>query len=314
MGRIKLSDRKKILFLGYFLLSSLWLSGQSRYVAFTIDDLPASSYHSTEYAHINVQMLKTLKRYLIQAVGFVNEEKLYTDNKPDSLKIAFLKTWIISGMELGNHTYSHININNATPEEYKKDVLMGELITRPLLKKYSKELKYFRHTQLRTGPTDTYRRDLNNFLEERKYTVAPVTLDNDEYIYAYCYDEAKRRKDDEKMKVIGADYLNYMVNIFEHYENLSLTFLGYEIKQILLLHANNLNADYLDELIELLILRNYTFITLDEALKDKAYTLPEGTHSRGLSWLNRWQLAAGLPATSQPEVSIFITNLFNAYR
>ena len=53
------------------------------------------------------------------------------------------------------------------------------------------------------------------------------------------------------MKTIGLEYLKYMEAIVTHFEKLSMDFLGYEIKQTLLLHANSLNADYFDELIQL---------------------------------------------------------------
>jgi hypothetical protein len=46
--------------------------------------------------------------------------------------------------------------------------------------------------------------------------------------------------------------------------------------------------------------RGYKFITLDEALKDEAYKLPEVQSNRGLSWLHRWMLAKGLPMKEEP--------------
>ena len=50
---------------------------------------------------------------------------------------------------------------------------------------------------------------------------------------------------------------------------------GYEPKQILLLHASNLEADHIGELLDLLRKRGYRFITLEDALSDQAYSLPD---------------------------------------
>jgi hypothetical protein len=287
---------------------------QKRLVSITVDDLIATPADLFEYEYINEKNLEILKENNIEAIGFVNEIRLYTNSEPDTAKIKILQKWIEAGMKLGNHTFSHLFINNTSIEDYKKDVIKGELITRPLLKQYGKELEFFRHTQLRTGPTEEYRLELNEFLSNRGYKIAPVTIDNDEYIYAYCYTKAKEGGDLGLMKKIGKDYLTYMESIFEFYENLSLGFLGYEVPQILLLHANNLNADYLDDLVKIMNHRGYNFISIEEALKDNAYKLPEGTHPRGLSWLQRWMIMGGLQPDSQPEVSDFIQELYRGYR
>jgi hypothetical protein len=77
--------------------------------------------------------------------------------------------------------------------------------------------------------------------------------------------------------------------MLEFYEKQSSTLLGYEIKQILLVHANMLNADHFDKLITRMKKRGYQFISLEEALRDKAYRLEDRFIARaGISWLQRW--------------------------
>lgn len=297
-----------------FLLMGLVLSGQRRQMVITIDDLLATPADEEQYKYITDHLLETLMSQNVKAIGFVNESRLYTDGEPDAFKVGILEKWPKAGMELGNHTYSHVYINNTSLEEYKEDVLKGELITRPLLERYDRELKYFRHPQLRTGPTEEYREGLNAFLQGHGYVTAPVTIDNDEYIYAFCYARAKADRDTELMDRIAKDYLNYMTGIFDFYESLSKDFLGYELPQILLIHANNLNADHLDELIGLIKKRGYAFVSLGEALKDKAYRLPEGTHPRGLSWIQRWMKEKGGEPGAHPDVSEFIQELYQKLR
>lgn len=288
-------------------------NSQERKVAVTFDDLPI--HGDLKFAaYVNKTLIDTLQDNDIPAIGFVNEAKLYRDEKPDSTLLGLLRLWLESGMELGNHTYSHIFINQTTVDEYKKDVIRGEKLTRPLLNSFGKELTYFRYTQLRTGPTDEYREELASFLDERGYTVAPVTIDNDEYIYAYCYEKAKENGEQELMKKIGADYLAYMENTFEYFEKLSVDFFGYEPNQTLLLHANLLNADYFGELANMLKNRGYQFVSIDEALEDAAYELPEGTHQRGPSWIHRWMSYQGKEIPEQPGISNFISNLFREYQ
>ena len=56
-----------------------------------------------------------------------------------------------------------------------------------------------------------------------------------------------------------------METVFAHFEGLSRQFLGYELPQVLILHANELNADFLPDLVQMLRARTYTFVSLDEA-------------------------------------------------
>ena len=79
--------------------------------------------------------------------------------------------------------------------------------------------------------------------------------------------------------------------------------LDYEVKQTLLLHANMLNADYFDDIVRMLKRRGYAFISLDPALTDKAYRLPDNyVGAAGISWLQRWAITKGMPFRPEPEL------------
>ncbi len=297
--------RKRLLIVLFVLIFSP-IKAQERLVSITVDDLPGTSDTEEEYEYIMSRLTTFFSQHKIPAIGFVNEYKLYNDSLVSQPRIALLEKWVENDLELGNHTYSHISINQSSLEDYERDILKGERIIRSILNENNKQLKYFRYTQLRTGPTEDYRLGLNKFLKAQSYITAPVTIDNDEYIYAFCY-----ARSNEELKVqIGKDYLRYMRRIIVHYEKLSLDFVGYEIPQILLIHANELNADYIEELMELFTNRGYQFVHLDKVLSDEVYSMPEGTHRRGPSWINRWMTKAGKTPLPQPEVSAFISELY----
>lgn len=298
------------LFIFIILFSIITFSQKNgREVAITFDDLPATHGDYAKYKYITDNLLAKLKAEKIPAIGFVNERKLFVSGEMDK-RTALLKQWLDDGHDLGNHTFSHIFIDNATFEQYAEDLMRGETVTKMLLAEKGKTLKYYRHTQLRTGPTEEYRQKLNEFLTKRGYRVAPVTIDNNDYIFAVVYMRAKEKGDKALQEKIAVGYIEYMEKIFEHFENLSQEFLGYEVKQTLLLHANEINADHFDKLAVMLKKRGYKFITLDEALKDKAYKLPEAQSRRGLSWLHRWLLAKGLKMKEEPGEPEWINRLF----
>ena len=50
------------------------------------------------------------------------------------------------------------------------------------------------------------------------------------------------------------------------------------------------------------VVRGYTFISLEQALKDDAYRLPEDyIGNGGFSWIHRWSRAKGMPNKGEPD-------------
>lgn len=282
-----------------------------REVAVTVDDLPAWG-DLEKMTYITRGLLKGMTDNKVPAVGFVNESQLFVRGETDA-RIALLQMWLDAGLELGNHTFSHILVDRHPLEAYKEDVIRGETVTRMLLREKGMRLRYFRHTQLRTGPTAEYKEGLGKFLAQRGYTVAPVTIDNQEWVFAEVYSGAKERGDKETMKRVAEAYIKYMDDIFAFFEGLSREFLGYEVKQTLLLHANELNADHFGDLVRMMRKRGYTFVSLEDALKDKAYSLPEAQARTGLSWLHRWMLAKGLEMRPEPREPEWVASLHKTY-
>ena len=283
----------KIIFFAIILLSFSFVNAQKvqRFIAVTIDDLPVVSTRGDlkTRREITRNLLSRIKKAKVPAVGFVNENKLYAGGERDETEIGLLRLWLDAGLELGNHTFSHRSLNNIEPEDYKNDILRGGLITKELLAASGKKMRYFRHPFLHTGLSMEVKADLDKFLAERNYTVAPVTLDNSDWIFARAYDNAFDRNDKKLMKQIGEAYVPYLEAKIDYWERQSLKVFGREVKQTLLLHANFINSVYFDDIARMLKKRGYEFVTLEEALKDEAYKLPDNFTGRaGISWLHRW--------------------------
>jgi peptidoglycan/xylan/chitin deacetylase (PgdA/CDA1 family) len=280
-----------------------------RRIAVTIDDLPAQRGELNQLQEITDRLLTQISEYQIPVVGFVNEGKLYRQDEVDE-RIALLRKWLDAGHELGNHTFSHQCNNDLPVEEYEEEIIRGESVLRMLMNEYDRELRYFRHPCLFTGPTAEYKGELDNFLSEHGYTVAPVTVDNSEWLIAAVFERAMRDGKTELADSVAATYVPHMEAVMEHYENMSTEFLGYELPQILLCHANELNAEYFHDVVEMLKRRGYEFITLEEALKDSAYSLPEAPNRRGTSWLHRWREAKGLDYDPEPDAPEWVMKLY----
>jgi len=288
----------KALFLLVFVFSAFNVQAQrtQRFIAVTIDDLPVVSTRRDlkTRQEITKKLLNHITKAKIPAVGFVNENKLYAGDKRDETQIDLLRSWLDASLELGNHTFSHRSLNNIEPKDYQNDILRGEIITKELLKTKGKRMRYFRHPFLQTGLSLEVKDGLNKFLAEHSYTIAPVTIDNADWIFARAYDNAFDKNDSKLMKQVGASYVPYLGSKMDYWERQSVKLFNREVKQILLLHANFINSDYFDDIAKMLKKRGYKFITLEEALKDEAYKLPDTFNRKaGISWLHRWALGKG---------------------
>jgi peptidoglycan/xylan/chitin deacetylase (PgdA/CDA1 family) len=281
-----------------------------RAVAVTFDDLPATSAgvvanDVASLEELTRKLLSAVRKYSIPAVGFVNEGQLFVEGAgPGDVdaRIGLLRMWVDAGLELGNHTYSHRDLNTMPLEQFEADVLRGEAVTGALLKAKGRRLRYFRHPFLHVGSELQKRRAFEAFLSSHGYTVAPVTVDNDEFVYAAAYAKALRLGNAAAAARIADDYLRYMDEVFSFFEDVSRRVAGREFPQILLLHANTLNADRFDALAEALRHRGYRCVSVDQALEDPVYRLPdEFVGAPANSWFNHWEVTAGRPPVPTPK-------------
>lgn len=281
-------------------LLSLAASSQApkldRQVAVTIDDLPAGMADRLPAADITAmtsRLLGTLRDQKIPVVGFVNEKKLYKPGEVDE-RIKALQMWPDYGFELGNHTFSHMSLNQVELKDWEDDVIRGESVTRMLLSPHKMKLRYFRHPYLDTGRDLETRRKAEEFLAQRGYRIAPITLDGWDWAFAGIYEDARKRSDADMQKKIVTDYLAYHGAVFAYEEQECVKLFGYEPRQILLLHASNLEADHIGELLEVLRKRGYRFISLQDALSDPVYSLPDTyVGEEGTGWIDHWAMTQG---------------------
>lgn len=283
-----------------------------RAVAITIDDLPAASAGFMDAATIvdlTTRLLTTIRDQKVPCIGFVNESKLYRLGEVDQ-RIKALQMWVDYGCDLGNHTFSHASLNKVPLAQWEEEVIRGETVTNMLLAQRKMKIRFLRHPYLDTGRDLETRRKAEEFLAQRGYRVAPITLDAWDWMYATVYEDARKRGDTALEKKLLDSYLDYSNQVFAYDEQLSMRILGYEPKQILLIHANELEADHIAELFDLFRKRGYRFISLDEALNDPAYSLPDTyVGEEGTGWLDHWAITMGKPAQGAPRFPQWVIDL-----
>lgn len=269
-----------------------------RRVAVTFDDLPvvaASSDDVETHRKITLRLLHALAEREISAIGFVNEGKFTKNGIVDDNSVDLLRLSLAAGFDLGNHSFSHPDLHKTSLSDFQEDVLQGELITRALLAERGRTPRYFRHPYLHTGLDLDTKQGLESFLDKRNYRVAPVTIDNSDWIYARAYALVMRSGDKVSAEKVGKEYVDYMLTVIDFYESQSEILFNRNMAHILLVHANELNSDWFGVLADSIADRDYEFISLDEALQDAAYTSPDTyTGPGGITWLHRWAITRGV--------------------
>src|SRR5689334_18002639 len=122
-------------------------SGAGREVAITIDDLPRGGDGGPRtlagVRAMTERLLKPFRDEKIPLIGFVNEGRP-VEFGPDGLR-QILNLWLDAGADLGNHSYSHLNINNVSLDQYTADIVRGEPILRSVLAARGKKIEFYRH-------------------------------------------------------------------------------------------------------------------------------------------------------------------------
>lgn len=255
--------RKLIL---WFLMYSMASFAQTREIAITIDDLPlvASKMNTPANQQRSVErfnkIIEAFNQYHVPATGFIIAGAI------EKGQWEFLERFRNAGLTLGNHTYSHYNLNQMSAEKYINDVDKADKKLAPIMT----EPKYFRYPYLAMGNARTKPKVLQ-YLSEHQYTVAPVTIDSKDFEFnRQAYHVPFRQRENYILTKLKPRYLAYIWKATLRAEKEAD---GKPVKQILLIHANLLNSYLLPDILQMYKDNGYKFISLNDALQNPAPSL-----------------------------------------
>ena len=267
-----------------------------------------------DLARKHARLIGSLKQAGVPAIGFVNEGLLYEHDTLRPERVQMLDDWLDAGFELGNHTRWHSDLHAVGARRFEHDILDGERLLRPMLAERGLKPQWFRYPLLRTGNTIEEKAEVEAFLAEHGYRIAPVTINSSEWVFALAYRRAiAANAPEQTLQHVRDDYVAYMQAKLQYYEGRSVALLGYEVPQVLLLHASELNADTCTALFSAMRARGYRFVSLAQATSDPAYQRADTyVGAFGTSWIHRWARTEGRPESAyygEPRTPQWIIDL-----
>ncbi len=280
----------------------LWLSfagvSTAQKLAITFDDLPSNGElpPGVTQAQTTAKVLEILKkRHVPPVYGFINAKKL--EGNPDGAEA--LRLWA-AAEPVGNHTYSHMDLEQNPPEAFEREIEENEPALELLDTKDN--WHWLRYPYLHEGETVEKRRAIRAYLKAHGYRIAQVTLDWEDYLWNFAYERCVAKRDTKSMEWLRSSYLSTASAFLDLGREQAKLIYGHEIDYVLLMHLGAYSSTILPDALDLLKKKGFKLVTLEEAEKDAAYESdPDvGLHDAG-TLLDQWMQVKGIKEPAHVE-------------
>lgn len=270
-------------------------------VAFTFDDLPAHGPLPPGVARpaVVASILGTLQREKMPPVyGFINGFRV----ADFPYQIEILRSWHAAGEPLGNHTWSHPELDKLSAEEYEANIAQNEALLRQI--DPGGDWHWFRYPFLEEGNTVPKRNEVRAWLSAHGYKVAEVSMDFQDYLWNEPYARCSAKGDAAAIQQLHDTYLGTAKTYIGVYRELAHRLYGHDIPYVLLMHVGAFDAHMLPELIALFREEGFRFTTLRSAMADPVYAANPELATPGGTTFNEMIAAVrhvAMPDAEEPD-------------
>ena len=247
-----------------------------------MDDLPVHGVLPPGDTRTNVaqRILAAFKAAGVPEVyGFANGFQLEREPGSDTV----LTAWTAAGYPLGNHTWSHRNLNQASAQEFESEVVRNE----ETLRRFGGgELRrWLRYPYLVEGSDSAKRASVRAALARRGYRIAAVTMDYSDWQWNEAYARCRAPGQEAGLAALETAYLENVREAANRSRALSRALYGREVPYVLLTHVGAFNARMMPRILALYREEGFRFTTLETAQRDSIYardmdpSLPAGPTS-----------------------------------
>jgi len=237
-------------------------------IAITFDDLPAHGPLPPGETRIEIadKVIHALERaHVPPTYGFVNGIRMQED--PSSGQV--LTAWRNAGNPLGNHTWSHMNLNQHSLEQFEDDAQKNE--NQLEMQMDGADWHWFRFPFLAEGDSVTKKMGFRVWLAQHNYKIAGVTASFGDYEWNEPYARCSAKQDKPAIARLEHTYLEAAAEDVDYRHAMSQQLFGHDIPYVLLMHIGAFDARMLPRLLRLYHDHGFTFVSLADAEKDPFY-------------------------------------------
>ena len=231
-------------------------------LAVTFDDLPvhAALPPGVDRADVARTIISALREHGVPSVyGFVNAKGL--EESPANAEV--LRLWRAAGQPLGNHTFSHMDLNANDAVAFEQDIVANEAVLRTYMG--DEGWRWLRFPYLREGNTPEKRNAVAGWLKERGYRVAKADVSFDDWAYNDPYARCAAKEDKAAIDWMKERYLQRAEASLATTREADARLYGRDIPHVMLLHLGAFDAVMMPRLLDLFAARKVTFVTLEQA-------------------------------------------------
>lgn len=237
-------------------------------LAFTFDDLTAHAPLPAGYTRVGIadDIIAALKAGGAPAIGFINGVQL--TNEPASAPV--LDKWRAAGLTLGNHGWSHANLDQLSDAQFLSELEKNEPILKA--KAGATDWHWFRYPFLAEAAANPERRArIRKLLAERGYKVATVTMDFSDWAYNNAYARCVAKGDADAILKMEHAWLGNASVQADRARAMAHALYDRDIPYVLLMHLGAFDAHMMPRLVALYREKGYRFVSIAEAEKDPYY-------------------------------------------
>jgi peptidoglycan/xylan/chitin deacetylase (PgdA/CDA1 family) len=179
--------------------------------------------------------------------------------------------WLKSGNIVGNMTFDRPKLKKVPLDDFVASIAKEDEFLSKYSKEYPQQKRYFRYPPSK-GDRDAAKRPLvSAYLKKQGYLEAPFTVQGRDDRFSQIYCAALARGDQSCANLVKVVFKSVLLEDTIRARKVAASQTGHDLKQVLVVGANQLVLDTLGEILDQLKAMGVTFIPLDQALTDPYY-------------------------------------------
>lgn len=266
---------------------------EAREIALTFDDAPIPDSPIMTGDARTPMLIEALKKARVEEAAFFAVPRSRTP-----AELARLAAYARAGHVIANHSNTHRNLRDLTAEEYLADIAAADAV----LKAMPNFRAWFRFPFLSEGDTRVKRDAVRAGLRAMNYAQGYVTVDNYDWYLNALANNAKKAGKPIDQQALRDLYVETLLDAVKFYDSIAVKALGRSPRHVLLLHENDLAAQFIGDLTAALRNDGWTIISATSAYEDPIAAIEPDTLFLGQGRVAAIAHAAGMkPRELVPE-------------